>query len=36
VALRGPHTAEHNRHRGLSRLRAALRIVAGKEKRSYS
>jgi len=32
---RAQHTASHNRARSLSRLRRALRVVAGKEKRSY-
>ena len=32
---RGAHTARHNSNRGLSKLRRALRLTQGKEKKSY-
>lgn len=35
VKPRSVHTSEHNRGRGLSKLRAALRAVAGNGKKVY-
>jgi len=32
---RGAHTAHHNANRGLSKLRHALRIIQGREKKAY-
>lgn len=35
VKTRGAHTAQHNRARGLSKLRHALRTTQGREKKAY-
>jgi len=35
VQARGAHTAHHNKTRGLGRLRKALRITRGTEKKLY-
>ncbi len=35
VQARGAHTTHHNKTRGLGRLRKALRLTQGKEKKIY-